>query len=200
MSRSYRSTLPETIKVQVCQLITAMPGMKSREIASRLGLDRRQLNQFLWYEGKVNRGLFVRNWRWYHSGSTQRPLFPNQFQQSRSAVEPPGLNVDSARPARSQQLNSQQLCGILGAMNELDAIRQIRRLDRLAIEKAFSEEEYPSLPDVLKIELVQRLEELKTDATLQNKQKPAGLHPLVSFMLILAAIPIVIKIIDLLSN
>jgi hypothetical protein len=108
--------------------------------------------------------------------------------------------VDSARPARSQQLNSQQLCGILGAMNELDAIRQIRRLDRLAIEKAFSEEEYPSLPDVLKIELVQRLEELKTDATLQNKQKPAGLHPLVSFMLILAAIPIVIKIIDLLSN
>lgn len=85
-------------------------------------------------------------------------------------------------------------------MNELDAIRQIRRLDRLAIEKAFSEEEYPSLPDVLKIELVQRLEELKSDATLQNKQKPAGLHPLVSFMLILAAIPIVIKIIDLLSN
>lgn len=200
MSRSYRSTLPETIKVQICQLITAMPGMKSREIASRLGLDRRQLNQFLWYEGKVNRGLFVRNWRWYHSGSTQRPLFPNQFQQSRSAVEPPGLNVDSVRPARSQQLNSQQLCGILGTMNELDAIRQIRRLDRLAIEKAFSEEEYSSLPDVLKIELVQRLEELKSDATLQNKQKPAGLHPLVSFMLILAAIPIVIKIIDLLSN
>jgi len=85
-------------------------------------------------------------------------------------------------------------------MNELDAIRQIRRLDRLAIEKAFSEEEYPSLPDVLKIELVQRLEELKSDATLQNKQKPAGLHPLVAFVLILAAIPIVIKIIDRLSN
>lgn len=85
-------------------------------------------------------------------------------------------------------------------MNELDAIRQIRRLDRLAIEKAFSEEEYSSLPDVLKIELVQRLEELKSEATLQNNQKRAGLHPLVTFLLILVAIPIVIKIIDLLSN
>lgn len=85
-------------------------------------------------------------------------------------------------------------------MNELDAIRQIRRLDRVAIEKAFSEEEYPSLTDVLKIELVQRLEELKSDAALQNKQKPAGLHPLVTFLLILLAIPIVIKILDLLSS
>lgn len=85
-------------------------------------------------------------------------------------------------------------------MNELDAIRQIRRLDRLAIEKAFSEEEYSSLPDVLKIELVQRLEELKSDASLQNKQKPEGLHPLVTFALMLVAIPIAIKIVDLLSN
>lgn len=85
-------------------------------------------------------------------------------------------------------------------MNELDAIRQIRRLDRLAIEKAFSEEEYSTLPDVLKIELVQRLEELKSDASLQNKQKPAGLHPLVTFLLILVAIPIVIKILEYLSS
>ncbi len=85
-------------------------------------------------------------------------------------------------------------------MNELDAIRQIRRLDRVAIEKAFSEEEYSSLPDVLMIELVQRLEELKSDATLQNMQKPAGVHPLVKILLIFVMIPIVIKIIGLLSN
>jgi hypothetical protein len=85
-------------------------------------------------------------------------------------------------------------------MNELGAIRQIRRLDRVAIEKDFSEEEYPSLTDMLKIELVQRLEELKSDAELQNKLKPAGLHPLAMFALILVAIPIVIKILDLLFD
>ena len=85
-------------------------------------------------------------------------------------------------------------------MNELGAIRQIRRLDRVAIEKAFSEEEYPSLTDMLKIELVQRLEELKSDAALQNKLKPAGLQHLVTFLLILVAIPIVIKILEYLSN
>ena len=200
MSRSYRSTLPETTRDRICQLIGAMPGLTSREIAKRLGLDKQQLNQFLWYEGKANRGLFVRNWRWHHSGSIQSTLFPNQVQQSRSTVEPSGLNLDSARPARNQQLNSQKLCGILGSMNELGAIRQIRRLDRVAIEKAFSEEEYPSLTDVLKIELVQRLEDLKTDAALQNKQKPAGLHHLVTFLLILVAIPIVIKILEYLSS
>jgi len=200
MSRSYRSTLPETTKVRICQLIAAMPGLKSREIANRLGLDRRQLNQFLWYEGKVNRGLVVRNWRWHHSGSTQRTLFPNQFQQRGATVEPPVLNVDSVSPARTQQLNSQRLCGILGSMNELDAIRQIRRLDRLAIEKAFSEEEYPSLPDVLKIELVQRLEELKSEAELRSKQNHSGLHALVTFILILVSVPIVIKILDYLSS
>ena len=200
MSRSYRSTLPETTRDRICQLIGAMPGLTSREIAKRLGLDKRQLNQYLYYEGRASGGLYVRNWRWYHSGSIQRTLFPNQVQQSRSTVEPPGLNLDSARSARNQQLNSQKLCGILGSMNELDAIRQIRRLDRVAIEKAFSEEEYPSLTDVLKIELVQRLEELKSDAALQNKQKPAGLHPLVTFLLILVAIPIVIKILEYLSS
>lgn len=85
-------------------------------------------------------------------------------------------------------------------MNELDAIRQIRRLDRVAIEKAFSEEEYPSLTDVLKIELAQRLEEIKSDAALQNRQKPAGLHPLAIFALILVSIPIVIKIFNHLSK
>jgi hypothetical protein len=85
-------------------------------------------------------------------------------------------------------------------MNELDAIRQIRRLDRLAIEKAFSEEEYPSLPDVLKIELVQRLEELKSEAELRSKQNHSGLHALVTFILILVSVPIVIKILDYLSS
>jgi hypothetical protein len=200
MSRSYRFTFPETTRDRICQLIGAMPGLTSREIANQLGLDKRQLNQFLWYEGKANRGLFVRNWRWYHSGSNQRTLFPNQPRQSRSTVESRGLPLDLARNAENQHLNSQKLCGILASMNELDAIRQIRRLDRVAVEKAFSEEEYSSLPDVLMIELLQRLEELKNDATLQNKQKPAGLHPLVTSLLIIVAVPIAIKIIDLLSN
>ena len=56
-SRTYRSTLPETTRVRICRLIRDKPGLKSREIASLIGIDRRELNRFLWYEGKVSRGL-----------------------------------------------------------------------------------------------------------------------------------------------
>ena len=51
-SRTYRSTLPETTRVRICRLIRDKPGLKSREIASLVGIDRRELNRFLWYEGK----------------------------------------------------------------------------------------------------------------------------------------------------
>ena len=84
-------------------------------------------------------------------------------------------------------------------MNELEAIRQIRRLDMVAIEKAFSEEEYSSLPDVLKIELVQRLEQLKNEA-LAGSRGSAPLNPLVGFGLLVVGVAILVKLIDFLSK
>jgi hypothetical protein len=84
-------------------------------------------------------------------------------------------------------------------MNELEAIRQIRRLDQVAIEKAFSEEEYSGLPDVLKIELVQRLEQLKNDA-MQGWKGSASFHPLLSFGLLAAGMVLLVKLLALLSK
>jgi hypothetical protein len=84
-------------------------------------------------------------------------------------------------------------------MDELEAIRQIRRLDKVAIEKAFSEEEYSGLPDVLKIELVQRLEQLTNEA-LQGQRSSTSLHPLLTFSLVAVGITILVKVLTLLSR
>jgi hypothetical protein len=181
-SRTYRSTLPETTRVRICRLIRDKPGLKSREIASLVGIDRRELNRFLWYEGKVSRGLYVRNWRWYDSRAVQPPI-PPQVQS----------------PAGTGIMPSRALCGVLSGMDELEAIRQIRRLDKLAIEKAFSEEEYSGLPDVLKIELVQRLEELKNEV-IPSQQSSTSLHPLLSIGLLAVGIAILVKLLALLSK
>ena len=68
------SRLPEKDKQRICSFIADRQGLKSREIANQLGIDKRNLNQFLYYEGKHHWGLYVRNWRWYHSGERQIPL------------------------------------------------------------------------------------------------------------------------------
>lgn len=159
-----------------------MPGLKSREIASRLGVDRRELNRFLWYEGKVSRGLYERNWRWYDSGAVQPPI-PLQLRE----------------PATSGTPSSRTVCGVLSGMDELEAIRQIRRMDKLAVEKAFNEEEYPELPDILKIELVQRLEEFKNDA-MSSQRSSTTLNPFLGFGLLVVGTAILIKVLPLLSK
>jgi hypothetical protein len=199
-SRHYYSTLPEATKIRICQLIEAMAGLKSREIANRLGIDKRELNKFLWKEGKEIWGLYERNWRWYRSAHVQPhlPMPPHKTDEPKDG--PLGGCLGSSTPNGDQLLQPQTVCGILMAMGQLEAIRQIRRLDRLAIEKAFSEEEYLSIPDVLKIELVQRLEQLKSEAVGESKRPGASHHPLVTLALIAAAIPIVIKLLDLLSK
>ena len=181
-SRTYRSTLPETTRVRICRLIRDKPGLKSREIASLVGIDRRELNRFLWYEGKVSRGLYVRNWRWYDSRAEQPPIPPQVRSPAGSGITP-----------------SRTLCGVLSGMDELEAIRQIRRLDQLAIEKAFSEEEYSGLPDVLKVELVQRLEQLKNEV-IPVQRSSTSLHPLLSFGLLAVGIAILVKLLALLSK
>ena len=84
-------------------------------------------------------------------------------------------------------------------MDELEAIRQIRRLDKLAVEKAFSEEEYSGLPDALKIELVQRLEQLKNEV-IPVQRSSTSLHPLLSLGLLAVGIAILVKLFALLSK
>ena len=181
-SRTYRSTLPETTRVRICRLIRDKPGLKSREIASLIGIDRRELNRFLWYEGKVSRGLYVRNWRWYDSRTEQPPIPPQVLSPAGSGITP-----------------SRTVCGVLSGMDELEAIRQIRRLDKLAVEKAFSEEEYSGLPDALKIELVQRLEQLKNEV-IPVQRSSTSLHPLLSLVLLAVGIAILVKLFALLSK
>jgi hypothetical protein len=146
------------MKDRVCQVVLDRPGLKSREIAQHLGIDRRDLNRFLWGEGLQNRSLIARNWRWYPSDYIQPPL-----------VSQPRLRIDAvraiARPVtddiKAIEAPPRTLCGVLKSMDELGAIREIRRLDLLSIEKAFSEVEYADLSEALQIELVRCLEEIK---------------------------------------
>jgi hypothetical protein len=175
-----------------------MPGLKSREIARRLGIDdRRELNRFLHYEGKAYRGLFVRNWRWYHSGVDQPDLHPSAATNpGTSIVDNFGVGSAAFDPSGSQSMASRTLCGVLRTMNELDAIRQIRRLDQLAIEKAFSEDEYTSLADLLKIELIQRLEELRKSPTYESTSQVSPAKGLIFFVLIVLAIAVLVAILD----
>ena len=166
-----------------------MPGKTARELANRLGVDKRSLNQFLHYEGKYTRGLYVREWRWYHSGVVQVPL-PVIRVQSPIRTAAPNSPEPSPKPTT--------ICGILLSISEVEVIRQIRRMDRLAVEKAFSEEHYPVLPDVLQIELVQRLHELnKTQRVIQTTQKPSPILLALAIIAIIASIPVLIKVLSL---
>jgi len=142
------SSLTHSNKVKIRDLITRREGLSGRQIASRLGLERVEVNRFLHGEGKQNFGLVQRNWKWHLNEYIQPQL-------SISQTEPAGDNAPSVPipPTRS-------MCGTLLTFNELSAILQIRRLDLLAVEKAFSEDEYPDLPDALKMELARRLAEL----------------------------------------
>lgn len=166
--------LSQATKIRVCQFITANPGRKSRVIASSLGLDKRELNRFLSYEGKQSWGLFVVNWRWYASGDIQIPI---------------PLDGGPQDPA----MTPLTVCGVLAGMPELEAIRQIRRLDRVGVEKAFSEAEYSSLQDALKIELVQRLEQLKREAVTSQPAR-AALHPFVSLALLVVGVAMLVRL------
>lgn len=139
------SSLTHFNKLKIRDLIARREGLTSRQIANRLGLERVEVNRFLYGEGKQTFGFVQRNWKWYLGGYTQPPLGIPQ-------AEPTDANtpIVSAPPTRT-------ICGTLLTLNELSAILQIRRLDLLAVEKAFSEDEYPDLPDALKMELARRL-------------------------------------------
>jgi hypothetical protein len=196
MSRNYLPSLTEATRIRICHLVEAMPGLKSREIARRLGIDRRELNRFLHYEGRINRGLYVRNWRWYSSGIHQPDLLQGPTSLGSRSVERSRGGASSANPEVDLPITRRTMCGILAGMNELSAIRQIRRLDRVAIEKSFSEDEYSSLTDVLKIELIQRLEELKHESSGGERIKIASGKFLAVGALILVVIVALIVILD----
>jgi len=169
-----------------------MSGLKSREIALRTALNRTELNRFLWGEGKDSRGLYERNWRWHHSGVETTSLF--SADTSINGLPPIKTGGAQVTPGRG-------ICAILVSISEIEAIRQIRRLDMLAIEKALSEEEYAILPEVLQIELIRRLEEQKTaSVSPQSKGRPGGLPLFASIPLAIAAIAIAIKLISTLAK
>ena len=185
------SSLTHSNKVKIRDLIARREGLSGRQIASRLGLEKVEVNRFLHGEGNQNFGLVQRNWKWYLNEYIQPQL-------SISQTEPAGDNAPSAPipPTRS-------MCGTLLTLNELSAILQIRRLDLLAVEKAFSEDEYTDLPDALKIELGRRLAELNEQPSSRPlpRQHPNGvLHFLAYGLSALALVTLGAKIVELLSR
>jgi hypothetical protein len=186
-----QTSLSEAEKKQVCDLIAKMPGLKSREIALRTALNKTELNRFLWGEGKDSRGLYERNWRWHHSGVETGSLF-SSYPSCPSKKELPSTPMSGA-----QEISARSICAILTSISEIEAIRQIRRLDSLAVDKAFSEEDYAVLPEVLQIELIRRHEELKTYSPLPQSYGTSRSLPLAaSIPLAIAAIAIAIKLIN----
>lgn len=102
----YPSKLTKQQKQAAYELIKKHPGLKSRDIAERIGLDRSELNRFLWGEGVNVLGLCNQRWRWHYSGEVT-PTIPgldlSHEARDTAEPEPPQPNNPSA-PARSEQL------------------------------------------------------------------------------------------------
>lgn len=188
------------MKDMVCNVVQNRPGLTSREISRQLGIDRRETNRFLYGEGLQRRSLIVKNWRWHPSDYTQPPLAFG----GRSNVDANSENGQllAVRLANSEP-SSRSLCGVLKSMAELAAIREIRRLDLLAIEKAFSETEYAELSDALQIELVRRLEELKQSEARKQPQRSTGnllMRCMVIGVALYGGMTLILKILHVLSK
>lgn len=199
-SRGYTSNLSEPMKDRVCSVVQNRPGLTSREISQHLGIDKRETNRFLYGEGLQRRSLIVKNRRWYLSDYIQQPLGFGGLSNVDANSEN-GKLLDGG-PASSES-SPRTLCGVLKSMDELAAIREIRRLDLLAVEKAFSETEYAELSEALQIELVRRLEELKQSEARKQPQRSTG-NLLMRWMVIGVAlyggITLILKILYVLSK
>lgn len=199
-SRDYTSSLSKPIKDRVCEVVYNRPGLTAREIAKRLGIDRREMNRFLDGEGLQRRSLIVKAWRWYPSDYVQPPLSFHD-QPSKDTNGEPGRLL--AVHLATSEASPRTLCGVLKGMDELGAIREIRRLDLLAIEKAFSEAEYAELSEALQIELVQRLEEIKQLEARKPPQRSGGnrlIRWLVIGVALYGGVILVLKILHVLSR
>lgn len=188
------------MKERVCNVVQNRPGLTSREISQHLGIDKRETNRFLHGEGLQRRSLIIKDWRWHPSDYIQTPLgFGGQPTVDANTANGQLLAVRLA----SSEPSSRTLCGVLKSMAELAAIREIRRLDLLAIEKAFSETEYAELSEALQIELVRRLEELKQSEARRQPQRSTGnflMRCMVIGVALYGGMTLILKILHVLSK
>ena len=96
----YPSKLSAQQKQAAYELIKKHPGLKSRDIAERIGLDRSELNRFLWGEGVNVLGLYNQRWRWHYSGEVT-PTIPglDLSHEARVNAEPEDLSLEISRLA-----------------------------------------------------------------------------------------------------
>ena len=186
--RQYTSSLSEATKTKACKLIHVQPGLKARQIAVKLGVERKELNRFLYSEGMQSRSIIVRNWRWYPSDYVQDSLWGQPASDTPSGIEP---------------LVAPGLCAALARMAERDAIEAIGRLDGPTIEQAVREPQFMDLVLPLQKELLQQ-KELRQPIRRQELVSPEGgqwlLRALVIGLAAYGAVVVLSKVVAALSR
>ena len=186
--RQYTSSLSEATKIKACELIHAQPGLKARQIAVKLGVERKELNRFLYSEGMQSRSIIVRNWRWYPSGYVQGTLWGQPGSDTPSGIEP---------------LVAPSLCAALARIAERDAIEAIGRLDGPTIDQAVREPQFMDLVLPVQKELLQQ-KELRQPIRRQEPVNPEGgqwlLRALVIGLAAYGAVVLLSKVVAALSR
>lgn len=186
--RPYTSNLSEAKKSKACELIHAQPGLKARQIAVKLGVERKELNRFLYGEAMLSRSIIVRNWRWYPSDYVQGTLWGQPA---------------SGAPGGIEALVAPGLCGALGRMAERDAIEAIGRLDGPTIDQAVREPQFIDLVLPLQKKLLQQ-QELRQPIRPQEPVRPEGgqwlLRALVIGLAVYGAVVVLSKVVAALSR
>jgi hypothetical protein len=186
--RQYTSSLSEATKTKACKLIHDQPGLTARQIAVKLGADKKEMSRFLYSEGMQSRSIIVRNWRWYPSDYVQDSLWGQPASDTPSSTEPP------VAPG---------LCAALARMTERDAIEAIGRLDGPTIDQAVREPQFMDLVLPVQKELLQQ-QELRQPIRRQEPVSPEGgqwlLRALVIGLAVYGAVVLLSKVVTALSR
>ena len=162
------STYSEQTKQRIVDFVRENPGLKGREIAERLGLDKPRVNSFLYGQGKRIHDLIVEDYCWYPPVHQPKPAPSPPY--PRSPVQQP-------EPVPTREIPQTSICGSLAAMGQTQATIKIRGMGLEAVELAFQEDDYGLLDDFCKAELVTRSSVLlKRSPT--KESKPFNILPL----------------------
>ena len=186
--RQYTSSLSEATKTKACKLIHDRPGLTARQIAVRVGADKREMSRFLYSEGMQSRSIIVRNWRWYPSGYVQGTLWGQPA---------------SDTPSGTEALVAPGHCAALGRMTKRDAIEAIGHMDEQTINEAVREPQFMELVLPVQEELLQQ-QELRQPNRPQVPVSPEGgqwlLRALVIGLAAYGAVVVLSKVVAALSR
>lgn len=148
------STYTEATKQAILREVYRLPGRSGKEIALFLGLEKSQLNSFLYNEGKDRFDLIESRWRWFPPNINHKPI---------------DSRIDSLDPSVQKSV-----CRALADLSLTQATLKIRSLNLDVVELAFAEHDFSLLDDTLKAELSIRRAELNT--RLQKNPEIKGAH------------------------